>query len=144
MATNSGNASAINRAFDRLLAKERAAGLAAISKGAKVGEEYALAIHDTAKHELHLILGGDFGYGVGEDRVVKDKDVVVGKVQVRRTAERKIDEHIKGGPRKGVIGVVSAGMDAGVFDDSWEVSVLKSAYRHAVSVAMDEFEKKMR
>lgn len=131
----------IDEAFGRVLSSVNAKSLRAITDGTKVGHDYALDIHRKAKHELHLKLGGDFGYGVAQDREVKVIEVVAGKMSVERTAERELARHLAEGPGKGTLGVVSAGMESADFDNGWEEAVLKSAFRHAKEKAIQEFEK---
>lgn len=131
----------IEKAFAKVLASTKEKSYRAVSKGTKVGYDYALDIHKKAKHELHLKLGGDFGYGVEQDGQTKVLNVVAGKVSVKRTAERELARHLAEGPQSGTLGVVSAGMESAEFDNGWEVAVLKSAFNHAKEKAIKEFDK---
>lgn len=141
MSQISNNNRRIDKAFGKVLASTKKRSVRAIEKGTKAGYDYALDIHKKAKHELHLILGGDFGYGVAQDGTVIKSDVVAGKVSARRTAERELANHLAESPQSGVLGVVSAGMESAGFDNGWEVAVLKSAFRRAADKAIKEIEK---
>lgn len=141
MSLSSTNNRKIGKAFEKALASTKKKSYRAISSGTKVGYDYALDIHKQAKHELHLILGGDFGYGVEQDGQVKVMDAVAGKISIERTAERELARHLAEGPQSGSMGVVSAGMESAKFDNGWEEAVLKSAFRHAKEKAIQEFEK---
>lgn len=141
MSLSSNNNRRIEKGFEKVLSSTKKKSYRAVSKGTKVGHDYALDIHKKAKHELHLKLGGDFGYGVEQDGVVKELEVVAGKVSVERTAERELAKHLAEGPQSGTLGVVSAGMESAEFDNGWEVAVLKSAFNHAKEKAIKEFEK---
>ena len=107
----------------------------AVEAGTAAGYKYALDIHKKSKHELHLNLGGDYGYAVAQDGTLKKSEIVKGKVEVYATAEKSLKEHIADAPKSGTMGVVSAGMESAPFHDEWEVSVLKSAFRKAEAKA---------
>lgn len=141
MSLESNNNRRIGKAFEKAIASTRKKTFRAISNGTQAGYDYALDIHKKAKHELHLILGGDFGYMVAEDRTVRKSDVVKGKVEVYATAVKSLDEHLNNAPKSGVLGVVSAGMTSADFSDPWERSVLTSAFRKAVDKAIKDAEK---
>lgn len=141
MSMSSSNNRRIEKAFEKVLASTKEKSYRAVSNGTKVGYDYALDTHKKAKHELHLILGGDFGYMVAQDGIVRKSDVVEGKAVVYATAVKALDEHLANAPQSGVLGVVSAGMESAPFNDPWEHSVLTSSFQKAKERAIKEFEK---
>lgn len=141
MSLSSNNNRKIEKAFSRFLSSTKEKSYRAVSRGTGEGYGYALDLHKTAQHNLHLTLGGDFGYMVAQDGSVRKSDVVKGKVEVYATAVKALDEHLANAPQSGVLGVVSAGMESAPFDDPWERSVLTSAFQKAKDRAIREFEK---
>lgn len=129
------NADKIEKAFAEMARKGRARVNRGIKEGTKAGYDFAIDIHEKSEHELHLILGGDFGRAVVEDGKVTDFKVVTGKTSLLRGAEKRLGQQVNEVPSGGTMGVVTAGMQPKVFDNHWEESVLKAASKVARQVA---------
>lgn len=128
------NSQRLDKAFSKLLKQEREYAEKTFKESTKRGYERAVELHEVAQHELHLLLGGDFGSAVITDGKIVYSDVMTGPAHF----SGKVEAHMQkeAGKGKGITGIVMSEMAEGFHNDSFERGVLNSGAQKAFGWAL--------
>jgi hypothetical protein len=131
----------IEKAFARLIRAEEAQPRKIMVKVLKGAMEEALHLHEMTHHNLHLIMGGDYGWALIHNGQILDFEVTSGKND-KGTAERQLFELATSMNSSGKwVGVVMAGMEAANYHINFEKGVLHHAAKQAGSQFLSLFTK---
>lgn len=103
----------------------------------KSAYEYAMELHEQTEHNLHLIMGGDFGWALVHNGNLVKYFVNAGKNN-KGTARQRLENIAQNVPNKGWIGIVMAGMESANYHTNFEFGVLRADAR----MTKAEFEKR--
>ena len=131
MASESKNTKRIEKAFAKMKANEEKHARKSMVTVLKGAMEEALRLHEMTHHNLHLIMGGDYGWCLVHDGQVLESDITVGKND-KGTAKRKLFEIASSVDSSGKwVGVVMAGMEAAHYHINFEKGVLHHSAKEA-------------
>ena len=127
------NTKRIGKAFDRLKQGVRDGAKDIIVDSVQAGYDRVVELHRTARHELHLVTGGDFGSAVIDGKNIEHVNVMMDPAHF----SGKVVSHMKqAAERDKVTGIVMSEMAEGIHDESFEVGVLGSGARVAFGHAL--------
>ena len=113
------------KGFAKILRKKDEQTKKAMVKCMKKAYEYAMNLHEHTHHNLHLIMGGDYGWALVHNGVIEEKFLSTGKND-RGTADAKLESLALKVGNKGWVGILMAGMEAGNYHTNFERGVLRA------------------
>ena len=131
MGSESINNKRIEKAFAKMLANEEKHARKSMVTVLKGAMEEALRLHEMTHHNLHLIMGGDYGWCLAHDGQILDFEVNAGKND-KGTAKSKLFEIASSTDSSGKwVGIVMAGMEAAHYHINFEKGVLRHSAKKA-------------